>query len=176
MNIYSRFRHMLYAVTQRFAGRTTSTPFKAKSTAVFNRQTWIALAFMAAATNSGAAGPEGLYFTHGIQANGTEFVGTVSVVRTGETYRVIWRLADATYRGAGLGAAPLKDATKIGPASSKDDVLTVGFAGEQDRSGVAFYVEQPDGSWHGIWTRYGSSNIATETWTPVPPIMGPGLF
>ncbi|MEM9999279.1 MAG: hypothetical protein AAF940_00225 [Pseudomonadota bacterium] len=143
----------------------------------FARKASLSLAMICAGITSAAAGPEGLYFTKGVDDDGTEYVGTVSIVRTGETYRILWRLADTVYRGAGLGAAPLNGATKIGPASSDDDVLTVGFTGTTDKSGVAFFVEQSDGSWHGIWTQYGSHNIATETWTPVPPLsVGPGLF
>ena len=113
------------------------------------------------------AGPEGNYQVSGTNiGDGSPYTGTVEVVRNGKTYSVRWEIAGATFVGSGLGAAAVKGTTVVGPADTNDYVLAVGYAAANHGFGIAYYVEQEDGSWKGIWTYAGSDNIGTEVWTP----------
>lgn len=117
------------------------------------------------ATVSGVlAGPEGTYSVSGTNPgeSGT-YDGTVTITRTGETYKVIWNIAGTRFTGSGLGAAPVKGGSVMGPADASDDTLAVGYTSGRS-FGLAFYVEQPDGTWDGVWTYGGSDKIGTETW------------
>lgn len=122
---------------------------------------WVLLAGVACAL----AGPEGDYAVTGTNpgANGT-YRGSVSVRQTGETYEVIWDIAGTRYTGSALGAAPVKGRSMMGPADAGDDTLAVGYISGRS-FGLAFYVEQDDGTWKGVWTYGGSDKIGTEVWT-----------
>jgi hypothetical protein len=89
----------------------------------------------------------------------------VTVSRNGETYRVIWDIGGTRFTGSGLGAAPVKGSSVMGPASANDNVLAVGYVSGSRNFGLAYYVERPNGTWEGIWTYGGSDKIGTETWT-----------
>lgn len=121
---------------------------------------------MTLAMVSGAlAGPEGTYSVSGNNPGQSgAYKGTVTVTRTGETYKVIWSIAGTRFTGSGLGAAPVKGVSVMGPADAGDDTLAVGYISGRS-FGLAFYVEQPDGTWDGVWTYGGSDKIGTETWT-----------
>src|SRR5258708_3389140 len=57
---------------------------------------WSATAF--------AADPVGTYKIEGTNpGSGTKYTGTVTVEKTGETYRVVWVVGDSRYVGTGLG-------------------------------------------------------------------------
>lgn len=113
------------------------------------------------------AGPEGTYTVKGENpGGGSGYSGRVTVTRTGETYSVVWDVSGTQFAGSGLGAAPVKGSTIMGPADDADYVLAVGYMSEQGYFGLAYYVEQADGTWKGIWTFGGSKEIGTETWTP----------
>ncbi len=113
---------------------------------------------------SAIAGPEGTYAVTGTNpgGNGT-YKGTVSVTRTGETYEVVWNISGTRYVGSALGAAPVKGVTVMGPADPSDDTLAVGYVSGKS-FGLAFYVEQKDGTWDGVWTYGGSDKVGTESW------------
>ena len=116
------------------------------------------------ATTAALAGPEGTYSVTGTNPGGSgTYKGTVTVTRTGETYRVIWDIAGTRFTGSGLGAAPVKGGAVMGAAHSDDDTLAVGYISGRS-FGLAFYVEQPDGSWDGVWTYGDSDKIGTEKW------------
>lgn len=123
--------------------------------------------FLAAFIASAMAGPEGVYEVAGKDI-GTDnpYSGTVEVVRTGKTYSVRWDIGGASYVGSGLGAAPVKGMTVVGPADENDYVLAVGYIAGNQGFGLAYYVEQEDGSWKGIWTYGGSEELGSEVWTP----------
>ncbi len=73
------------------------------------------------------AGPEGVYSVSGKNpGGGTPYSGTVTVTRTGATYRVVWDIGGTVFTGSGLGAAPVKGDTIMGPADDADYVLAVG--------------------------------------------------
>ncbi|MEL6200780.1 MAG: hypothetical protein AAFR39_00325 [Pseudomonadota bacterium] len=112
------------------------------------------------------AGPEGLYSVEGTNPDGSTYTGTVSVERNDETYSVVWEIGDTIFEGTGLGAAPVKGMTIMGPAAENDYVLTVGYISEPQNFGISYYIEQDDGTWQGIWAFGGSGTVATETWLP----------
>jgi hypothetical protein len=126
-----------------------------------------ALVVLLAAATAALAGPEGSYDVSGTNpGDGSSYSGRVTVEQTGETYQVIWDVAGTRFIGSGLGAAPVKGNTVMGPAAANDDVLAVGYVSGDRNFGLAFYVEQDDGTWSGIWTFGGSTAIGTEIWTP----------
>ena len=125
-----------------------------------------AISLLLSTTAMALAGPEGVYNVRGVEFDGTEYGGIVTVVRTGETYRVTWKIDGYTYHGSGIGAAPLENGSIMGPAGDDDNVLTVGYTGGYSESGTAFYMEEEDGVWRGIWTEFGSHRVATEDWHP----------
>lgn len=113
------------------------------------------------------AGPEGTYSVEGTSpGSGSTYSGSVNVERTGDTYQVVWNIGDAVHIGSGLGAAPTKRGTIIGPADDADFVLAVSYLSGPESFGLAYYIEQEDGTWKGIWTYGGSESIGTETWIP----------
>lgn len=124
------------------------------------------VALLTAATGA-FAGPEGSYDVVGTNpGDGSSYTGSVTVEQTGETYQVIWEISGTRFIGSALGAAPVKGRTIMGPAAANDDVLAVGYVSGERNFGLAFYVEQEDGTWSGVWTFGGSTAIGTETWTP----------
>ena len=117
-------------------------------------------------TGPALADPTGIYDVVGENPNtGGEYRGTVSVSRTGQTYRVVWSIAGQKYVGTGLGAVFQDGTFRIGGATPDDAALSVGYISGQS-FGMAFYIEQDDGSWEGVWTYSGSNVVARETWYP----------
>lgn len=119
-----------------------------------------------ASTVLGYAGPEGTYEVEGTNPDGSTYAGIVTVERFEETYSVVWEIGDTVFEGTGLGAAPVKGMTIMGPAADNDYVLTVGYISGPDNFGIAYYVEQDEGIWEGIWAYGGSGTVATEAWYP----------
>ncbi len=123
--------------------------------------------FLVALIVGALAGPEGVYDVAGKDlGTGNPYSGTVEVVRTGKTYSVRWDIGGASYVGSGLGAAPIKGMSVVGPADENDYVLAVGYIAGNQGFGLAYYVQQEDGSWKGIWTYGGSEELGSEVWTP----------
>lgn len=80
---------------------------------------------------------------------GAPYNGTVTVMRTGDTYKVIWKIAGTEFVGTGIG---------------NDDFLTISYRSGSE-IGLALYG--PDGSgWKGIWTYEGGTKVGVEKWTP----------
>ncbi len=120
---------------------------------------WITL------TISAVAGPEGTYAVRGTNPGGQgEYSGSVSVYQTGQTYSVIWNVGGVKYTGTGLGAEDSKGYSTMGPASTSDSSIAISYISDGS-FGLAYYVEQEDGTWRGIWTYGGSNKIGTEVWT-----------
>lgn len=116
-------------------------------------------------TLSALAGPEGTYTVRGTNPGGQgEYSGTVSVRQTGQTYSVIWNVGGVKYTGTGLGAENSRGYSTMGPASSSDSSIAISYISD-GTFGLAYYVEQDDGTWRGIWTYGGSDKIGTEIWT-----------
>lgn len=112
------------------------------------------------------AGPEGVYNVEGSNpGNGDRYRGTVSVTRTGQTYAVVWNIGGTEFIGTGLGSANVKGTSTMGPASDQDTAISISYVSDGS-FGLAYYVEQSNGQWKGIWTYGGSTQIGTEIWTP----------
>jgi len=101
---------------------------------------WSATAF--------AADPVGTYTIEGTNpGSGSKYTGTVTVEKTGETYRVVWVVGDSRYTGTGLG---------------DKDFMAVSYRSGSE-TGLALYGED-GGNWKGVWTYAGSRNMGTEVW------------
>ncbi len=128
--------------------------------------TIIAGLFLAVLATVSHADPTGKYNVVGTNPDtGSEYRGRVSVTRTGETYRVVWNIGGTRYIGTGLGALVSSGRYTVGPAHPDDSSISIGYVSGRS-FGQAFYFEQKDGSWEGVWTYGGSNKIASETWYP----------
>jgi hypothetical protein len=95
------------------------------------------------------ADPVGKYDVEGSNpGNGKNYTGTVSVERTGDTYKVVWVIGGTRYTGTGIG---------------NKEFLAVSYRTGND-TGLALYATTKDG-WKGIWTYANGTQIGTEEWT-----------
>ena len=95
-----------------------------------------------------AADPVGSYRVTGSNpGNGSRYQGTVSVSRTGQTYRVVWVIGNSRYVGTGIG---------------NHEGLAVSYK-SGNSSGLALYGAD-GGNWEGVWTYSGGHEIGTEVW------------
>jgi len=95
-----------------------------------------------------AADPVGQYTISGTNPGGNgQYSGTVSVTKTGETYRVIWVVGGTRYVGTGIG---------------DKNFIAVSYKSGND-SGLALYGAK-GGNWSGVWAYSGAQRIGTETW------------
>jgi hypothetical protein len=95
------------------------------------------------------ADPVGKYDVEGTNpGNGKSYSGTVSVERTGDTYRIVWNIGGTRYVGTGIG---------------DKDFLAVSYQSGND-TGLALYATTGDG-WKGIWTYAKGTKIGSERWT-----------
>ena len=112
------------------------------------------------------AGPEGSYTVTGTNpGSGSGYQGSVEVARNGDTYAVLWTVGGVEFVGTGLGASNVGGVPTMGPASDEDSAIAIGYA-SQGSFGITFYVEQPDGTWQGIWAYGGATSIGSEVWMP----------
>jgi hypothetical protein len=94
------------------------------------------------------ADPVGSYSVVGHNpGGGSEYHGTVTVEKTGQSYRVIWEVAGTRYVGTGIG---------------NKDFIAVSYKAGND-SGLALYGAEGD-DWQGVWTYSGGRQIGTEVW------------
>jgi len=95
------------------------------------------------------ADPVGKYDVEGTNPGKEKtYTGTVSVERTGDTYRVVWNIDGTRYVGTGIG---------------NKEFLAVSYRSGND-TGLALYAATSDG-WDGIWTYANGTKIGTERWT-----------
>lgn len=107
-----------------------------------------AAALLWSAATAFAAEPEGTYRVEGTNpGSGSEYSGTVSVEKTGQTYRVIWVVGGTRYIGTGIG---------------DHDFLAVSYKSGSD-SGLALYGAD-GGNWSGVWAYSGARQMGTEIW------------
>ncbi len=108
----------------------------------------IALALMWSATVAFAADPVGDYTIEGTNpgGNGT-YTGTVTVSRTGETYRLVWVVGSTRYVGTGIG---------------NKDFIAVSYKSGND-TGLALYGAD-GGNWAGVWAFSGARQVGAEIW------------
>ncbi|HEY5216231.1 MAG TPA: hypothetical protein VIJ17_04980 [Pseudolabrys sp.] len=95
-----------------------------------------------------AADPVGSYTVAGANPGGKgEYTGTVTVEKTGETYRVIWLVGGTRYIGTGIG---------------NKDFIAVSYKSGSD-TGLALYGAD-GGNWTGIWTYAGGRQVGPKLW------------
>jgi hypothetical protein len=95
-----------------------------------------------------AADPVGTYVLEGANpGGGSKYTGTVTVERTGETYRVIWVVAGTRYVGTGIG---------------NKDFIAVSYRSGGE-TGLALYGED-GGNWAGVWTVANGRTLGAEVW------------
>lgn len=95
-----------------------------------------------------AADPVGSYRVTGTNpGNGSSYHGTVTVTRTGKTFRVVWVVGGERYFGTGIGS---------------HEGLAVSYQ-SGNSSGLALYGAD-GGNWEGVWTYSGGRDLGTEVW------------
>jgi len=96
-----------------------------------------------------AGEPVGSYSVEGTNpGNGSAYKGTVTVERTGNTYRVVWVVGGTRYIGTGIG---------------NEDFIAVSYKSGEN-TGLALYGAKGD-DWGGVWTYAGGRDVGTEVWT-----------
>lgn len=110
----------------------------------------LALAAVLAFAPAALAGdPVGKYAAEGVNPDGkSTYSGTVTVEKTGDTYKVTWNVGGTIYVGTGLG---------------DKNFLAVSYKSGSD-TGLALYGEDGD-SWAGIWTYHNGKKVGAEKWT-----------
>jgi hypothetical protein len=107
-----------------------------------------AFALALGSTSALAADPAGGYVVEGANPGGRgKYTGTVTVERTGETYRVVWVVGGTRYIGTGIG---------------NKDFLAVSYRSGND-TGLALYGED-GGNWVGVWTYANGRALGAEVW------------
>jgi hypothetical protein len=107
-----------------------------------------AAALIFGASAAFAADPEGDYTVEGTNPGGRgNYSGTVTVEKTGETYRVVWDIGGTKYVGTGVG---------------NKDFIAVSYR-SGNNTGLALYGED-GGNWTGIWTYAGGKTVGAERW------------
>src|SRR4051812_45754734 len=96
-----------------------------------------------------AADPEGDYRVEGTNpGGGGSYSGTVTVEKTGETYRVVWVVGGTRYIGTGIG---------------NKDFIAVSYRSGSS-TGLALYGED-GGNWLGVWTYADGKQVGAERWS-----------
>jgi len=109
----------------------------------------IILATICGAALAFAGDPVGRYSVQGSNpGNKSPYSGTVTVERTGETFRVTWDIGNQTFIGTGIGG---------------DKGFAVSYR-SGNQTGLAIYGANGD-NWEGVWTYTGGQVIGGEAWT-----------
>ncbi len=95
-----------------------------------------------------AADPVGRYVVHGANPGGGEYSGTATVEKTGDTYKVVWKVGGQTYVGTGIG---------------DHGFIAISYKSGNE-TGLALYGEDGDG-WKGVWTYQKGVTLGLENWT-----------
>jgi hypothetical protein len=107
-----------------------------------------AVVVLTTATAAFAADPVGDYRVEGANPGGSGgYRGTVSVSKTGETYRVVWVVGTTRYIGTGIG---------------NKDFIAVSYRSGND-TGLALYGAE-GGNWTGVWAYFGGKEVGAERW------------
>lgn len=99
------------------------------------------------------ADPTGSFRVQGSNPGGSgAYQGVVEVSRTGDTFKIVWRIGSDTFVGTGIGDG---------------DFLAVSYVSSGSNTGLALYSRQErDNSWLGFWTTAGGTKLGQERWTP----------
>jgi len=109
----------------------------------------LAVGGLIADTSAFAGDPAGSYNVVGSNPGGRgRYSGTVTVERTGDTFRVTWDIGSQTYVGTGIG--------------SEKGIAVTYRSGTQ--TGLAIYGANGD-NWEGVWTYTGGREVGGEAWT-----------
>lgn len=109
--------------------------------------TAVAMLFMTASAFAG--NPVGKYLVAGKNPGGKgTYAGTVTVVKTGETYKVTWDIGGTIFVGTGVG---------------DEKFLAVSYV-SGDNTGLALYGEEGD-NWTGVWAYQKGTTLGGESWT-----------
>jgi hypothetical protein len=129
----------------------------------------ISLAAMIAVLATPAlADPVGTYKLRGVNPDSDQaYTGRVTVTRTDQTYKVVWKIGKDPLVGIGVGIRMIDGYPVTGPASAEDTGISIAY-GTGDTFGTVIYFQQPDGSWHGSWAHNGTGRLATEDWFAKP--------
>ena len=96
-----------------------------------------------------AGDPAGTYSVAGSNRGGRgRYSGTVTVERTGDTFRVTWDIGNQTYVGTGIGS---------------EKGLAVSYR-SGNQTGLAIYGANGN-NWEGVWTYTGGREVGGEAWT-----------
>ena len=107
------------------------------------------VALVLSSTLAFAGDPVGRYSVVGSNpGNKGRYSGTVTVERTGETFRVTWDIGSQTFVGTGIGS---------------DKGFAVSYR-SGNQTGLAIYGAKGD-NWEGVWTYTGGQDIGGEAWT-----------
>ena len=109
-----------------------------------------AVAFAAAVMSSAAfaADPVGRYTVSGVSpGGGGSYSGTATVTKTGDTFKVVWKIGSQTYVGTGVG---------------DHGFMAISYKSGSE-TGLALYGEDGEG-WKGVWTYQGGTTLGAETW------------
>jgi hypothetical protein len=95
------------------------------------------------------ADPSGKYNVAGTNpGGGSNYSGTVTVQKTGDTFKVTWDIDGTEYNGTAIG---------------DDKFLAVSYTSGGE-SGLALFGANGTG-WKGVWTYAGGTKIGAEAWT-----------
>ena len=109
----------------------------------------IAAALVLSATLAFAGDPVGRYSVVGSNPGGNgRYSGSVTVEKTGDTFRVTWDIGSQTFVGTGIG-------------SEKGFAVSYRSGGQ---TGLAIYGAN-GANWEGVWTYTGGKEIGGEVWT-----------
>jgi hypothetical protein len=96
-----------------------------------------------------AGDPVGRYSVQGSNpGNKSPYSGTVTVERTGETFRVTWDIGSQTFIGTGIGG---------------DKGFAVSYR-SGNQTGLAIYGAKGE-DWDGVWAYTGGEALGGEVWT-----------
>lgn len=112
------------------------------------------------------ADPAGTFHVKGVNPDdGSEYTGSVKVIRKGEVYRVVWKIGNDETVGIGIGIRIVDGQMVAGPASEQDTGIAISYASGKT-PGNATYTEFSDGTWRGVWAYKGTKTVSTEEWIP----------
>ncbi len=113
------------------------------------RKLLVSLMFLVAFASAASAQVTGRYDVEGQNPDKTTYVGSVSVEKTDETYRVVWTIGGVRYTGTGIG---------------NDDAMAISYR-SGNNTGVAF-LARDKGEYVLVWTYLGGTTIGAERWLP----------
>jgi len=108
----------------------------------------VAAAMLLSIAAAFAADPVGTYRVDGTYLSGKAYSGTVTVTKTGDTYKVVWEIAGGhTFTGTAIG---------------NGDAMAISYVYDNG-TGLAL-VAADGGNWNSYWTPGGGTKIGRETW------------